>query len=636
MLHFKIKIIMRNIYLLLFFILGGFVSNCETTLDIVSNGTSKYQIIIPEMPDVIEVQAAKVLQDYIHRISGYSMPIVDRSNYEGQHGISIGTIDRFGNEYSDLNVSKDGFIIKTKNNELILAGGNGKGVLYAAYTFLDKYLGCRKFSIDVTYVPKRKTISIGTINDVQNPAFDFRETYYNEVWDTEYMDWHKLNSVQDRVGNKSEWGLFVHTFGTLLDPEIYGEDHPEYFSYYDGKRHSGVIPSWDGSRTQPASQLCLSNPDVLEIVCENLEKEIEKNPDALYWSVSQNDNVNYCQCNECAALDEKFAAFNPEEKLLSTHSGGSYSGLGMGSLLTFVNKVADRFPDKIISTLAYQYSRVPPKGITPRKNVNIMLCSIESTRNDPIVVGDPDFRDDLIGWSKLTNNIIVWDYVIRFSNLLAPFPNLFTLQPNLKFFHDNNVSMIFEQGNRDSGGEFSELRAYLISRLLWNPNLDFEKELDEFLNGFYGEASEEIKQYIDLTHKYNQSGGSNKMSIFGSPVDDKETFLSQDLINQYKSIFDKAIKKVEKNPEILERVYDARLPVYYAELEIAKKELNGYRGLFAGASSADSSVKKEFLHLLYDFYYQCLKRKVSRITEWRTTPTEYAAEYLDFIKENHD
>lgn len=627
---------MKNIYLFLFFIFGSFVSNCETTLDIVSNGTSKYQIVIPEMPDVVEVQAAKVLQDYIHRISGYSMPIVDRSNYEGRHGISIGKIDRFGNEYSNLKVSKDGFIIKTKNNELILAGGNGKGVLYAAYTFLDKYLGCRKFSIDVTYVPKRNTISIGQINDIENPAFDFRETYYNEVWDAEYMDWHKLNSVSDRVGNKSEWGLFVHTFGRLLSPEEYGEEHPEYFSYYDGRRHPEAIPSWDGSRTQPASQLCLSNPDVLEIVCENLKIEIEKNPDALYWSVSQNDNVNYCQCDKCAALDAEYAAFRPEEKLLSTHGGRSYSALGMGSLLTFVNKVADRFPDKIISTLAYQYSRVPPKGITPRKNVNIMLCSIESTRNDPIVVGDLDFRDDLIGWSKLTNNIIVWDYVIRFSNLLAPFPNLYTLQPNLKFFHDNGVSMIFEQGNRDSGGEFAELRAYLISRLLWNPNLDFEKELDEFLTGFYGGASEEIRQYIDLTHKYNQSGGSSKMSIFGSPVDDKETFLSEDLINQYKSIFETALQKTKKTPEVLERVLDARLPVYYAELEIAKDAPAGYRGLFTEYSSGDPEVKKEFLDLLYDFYYQCLKRKVSRITEWRTTPTEYAAEYLNFVKEAYE
>src|SRR5690606_15363713 len=282
----------------------------------------------------------------------------------------------------------------------------------------------------------------------------------------------------------------------------------------------------------------------LEIICENLKKEMVKKPDALYWSVSQNDNVNYCRCDECAALDAKYAAFQPEEKMLSTHSGGSYSALGMGSLLTFINKVADRFPDKIISTLAYQYTRVPPKGIVPRKNVNIMLCSIESTRNDPIVVGDPDFRDDLIGWGKLTNNIIVWDYVIRFSNLLAPFPNLYTLQSNLQFFHENGVSMVFEQGNRDVGGEFAELRAYLISRMLWDPHVDFEKELNEFLAGFYGDAADDIRAYIDLLHQNNQSGDTTKMSIFGSPIDDQETFLSDELIHQYHSIFERAIRKL--------------------------------------------------------------------------------------------
>src|SRR5690606_13313517 len=355
-------------------------------------------------------------------------PLADHSNYNGQYGIWVGKASRFqhGN-FTELNLTRDGYIIRTIEDELIIAGGEGKGVLYAAYTFLDKYLGCRKFSAEVTYVPRNPTITLEEIHDIENPAFAFRETYYNEVWDTEYMDWHKLHSVSDRLGVQSEWGMFVHTFGTLLNPEVYGQDHLEYFSYYDGQRHAGVMPSWDGKHSQPEAQLCLSNPEVLEIICENLKKEMEKKPDALYWSVSQNDNVNYCRCDECAALDAKYAAFQPEEKMLSTHSGGSYSALGMGSLLSFINQVADRFPNKIISTLAYQYTRVPPKGIVPRKNVNIMLCSIESTRNDPIVVGDPDFRDDLIGWGKLPNNIFVWDYVIRFSNLLATFASLYTL-----------------------------------------------------------------------------------------------------------------------------------------------------------------------------------------------------------------
>src|SRR5690606_374907 len=127
------------------------------------------------------------------------------------------------------------------------------------------------------------------------------------------------------------------------------------------------VPSWDGKSVHPEAQLCLTNPDVLEIVCRNLQAAIDRNPEALYWSVSQNDNVNYCRCDKCAELDKKYAAFAPEEKMYSTHGGSGYPALGMGSLLSFVNQVADRFPDKIIYTLAYQYSRVPPKGIVPRK-----------------------------------------------------------------------------------------------------------------------------------------------------------------------------------------------------------------------------------------------------------------------------
>src|SRR5690606_36845891 len=232
-----------------------------------------------------------------------------------------------------------------------------------------------------------------------------------------------------------------------------------------------------------------------------------------------------------------------------------------------------------------------------------MLCSIESTRNDPIVVGDPDFRDDLIGWGKLTNNLFVWDYVIRFSNLLAPFPNLYTLQSNLQFRSENGVSMVFEQGNRDVGGEFAELRAYLISRMLWDPDVDFEKKLNEFLVGFYGDAADEIRSYIDLLHQNNQSGDTTKMSIFGSPIDDQETFLSDELSHQYHSIFERAIRKVQDSPKVLERVLDVRLPVLYAELENARSEGFGTRGLYEKAFSGGVQTKQDLLFALYVFHH---------------------------------
>ncbi len=597
---------------------------------IVSKGTSKSKIIIPTKATVVEIQAAMVLQDYLKRISGANLPIDDDKGKRQDEEILIGNVNRPElKEVPKEKLDRDGFFIKNNGKSLVITGGTDKGILYGVYTFLEKYLGCRKYSSAVTYVPKKNTIILGAIDDMELPAFSYRENFYRDATDPEYQLWHKLDS---HVGpNKSEWGYWVHTFGTLLNPQEYGATHPEYFSFYEGKRHAGTVPSWDGASVQPEAQLCLSNPNVLDIVCKNLQAAINKNPEAIYWSVSQNDNVNYCRCSDCAALDKKYAAFSPEEKMYSTHSS-KYPALGMGSILTFVNKVAERFPDKIISTLAYQYSRVPPKDIVPGRNVNIMLCNIESARNTTIEKGDTSFSSDLKGWGKITNNIIVWDYVIRFSNLFAPFPNLRILQPNLKFMHDNRVSAVFEQGNREIGGEFAALRAYLIDKLLWNPEINVNEVTNDFLTGYYGKASKQLKEYIDLLHNNNMEQSGYKMSIFGKPVMEKETFLSDSLITVYNKLFDEAEKAVSDSPEILDRVKTARLPVYYAMLEIAKDEKTGKRGAFIAAANNSKIANPKIVKVLYDFVYQCVRNNVTRVTEWKTTPLEYLDEYIKFLE----
>ncbi len=592
-------------------------------------GKSECTIIIPEEATTTEILAAKVFQDYIERISGAYIEIKNDNSTPEDGEILIGEVNRLDRDVPFEDLGPDGFYIRNNGKNLVISGGPKKGVIYGVYTFLERYMGCRKYSSTVVYIPKQKTIKLKDIDDVEIPAFSFREVFYSDVLDPEYMDWHKLHS---HSGQATEWGSWVHTFGSLLNPQEYGESHPEYFSFYDGKRHPGTIPSWDGSSTQPESQLCLSNPKVLDIVCENLKNRMDKKPAALYWSVSHNDNVNYCKCPQCAALDAKYAAYAPEEKMYGTHAGSQYPALSMGSMLTFVNEVAERFPDKIISTLAYQHTRVPPKGIVPGKNVNIMLCSIESTRNAPIEQGDEAFRNDLEGWGKLTDNIIVWDYTIQFNNLLAPFPNLRTLQPNIKLFQSNRVSDVFEQGNMSKGGEFAELRAYLLAKLLWNPDINVENEMDDFLAGYYGKAGKYIKEYIVLLHDNNQANTGRKLSIFGSPVDEKETFLSQPLINQYNIIFDKAEKVIKENPELSNRVKSARLPIYYAVLEIAMSEKTGERGAFALDDDNNLKPKPEIIKILYDFVHHCVKTNVTRITEHHTTPKEYLEKYLKLLE----
>jgi hypothetical protein len=597
--------------------------------DLVKTGTSKSVIIIPENANVIEIQAAKVFQDYIQRISGAIIPIKSDETKPSKGEILIGNVSRL--EIKDVPFKKlgeDGFLIKNTGQKLIISGGTDKGVLYGVYTFLEKYMGCRKYSSKATYVPKQNTITLKAINDLETPAFAYREDYYPDAYDPEYMDWHKLDSHFAGVDRGNKWGSWVHTFNRLLSSTEYGESHPEYFSFYDGKRHSGI-----NANGRDGTQLCLSNPEVFEIVCKNLQSLMTQNPGALYWSVSQNDNVNFCRCSKCAELDKKYAAYAPGSIMYGTHDNvKNYSPLGMGSLLTFINKVAERFPDKIISTLAYQYTRVPPKGIIPRKNVNIMLCSIESPRNVTLQEGDTAFRRDLLGWTKLTKNIIVWDYVVQFWNLVSPFPNLRTLQPNLQFLHDNGISLIFEQGSPETGGELAELRAYMIAKLLWNPHLKINAVTDDFLSGYYGNASKEIKQYIGLLHDQMGKFG-DKLLIFGSPIDAKDTYLSDSLITVYNKLLDKAENAVRQSPDILQRVQIARLPISYAMLEIAKAEKTGDRGAFIKVGNIFKPNPK-IVNILYDFVYQCIKTNVSHIRERKITPQQYLETYTKFLADS--
>ncbi len=134
--------------------------------------------------------------------------------------------------------------------------------------------------------------------------------------------------------------LINHSFHRQLRLEDYAETPPEYFAEIDGARRTDVenAVGWHG--TQP----CLTNPDVLRIITKSVMEDLRRQPDTRCISVSMNDNLYNCRCSACAELDEA-------------------AGSAMGTLLTFVNSVADavalEFSNDKVGTLAYIYSRKP-------------------------------------------------------------------------------------------------------------------------------------------------------------------------------------------------------------------------------------------------------------------------------------
>ncbi|MCB0664885.1 MAG: DUF4838 domain-containing protein [Saprospiraceae bacterium] len=552
---------------------------------------SRYRIVLPVFPTATEEKAAGVLKDYLLQISGCALPVIRANQGQNEFEIILGQNERVDRSAIsvDLNALKsDGFTIQTEGQRLFIVGGNEKGTLYGVYTFLEKYLGCRMFSPGFKIIPQKDRIEVPPIDDTQIPVIGFRDTHYRITWDDEYSDWHKLD--HNAEGERTDWGMWVHTFNALVPPEIYYETHPEYFAEVEGAR-------------QP-TQLCLSNPEVLEITIQSLRKMIARNPEATYWSVSQNDNRQYCTCTRCSALDKE-------------------EGSPSGSIIRFVNQVAVEFPDKIISTLAYEYGRKAPKNLKPAPNVNIMLCSIEVNRDQPIST-DPtcaDFREDVIAWGKISHDIIVWDYVIQFNNLISPFPNLHILQPNIQFFADHGVNALFEQGNREVGGEFAELRAYLLSKLMWDPGLNADSLINDFLNGYYGNAGPHIRQYIDLMRESLQKSGA-PLRIFGGPVEASASYLTPELMIQYNHLFDLAEMAVSDQPEVLERVRIARLPLQFATMEQAKEKYMGPGAVFM-EEDGRWKINPKIRGMIDPFTDLCNRQGVTRVKEWSTPPEEY-------------
>ncbi len=569
---------------------------CNSDLKI--NGKANYQIVISAQADSTELKAAQQLQHYLFEMSGTKLPIIGEQAYHGKNAIYIGRT-----EYAKtLNIAfdplkEDGYVYKTAGNNFVIAGGSGKGVLYGVYDMLES-LGFRKYTSSYIYIPKKK--SIGLPNDtVFIPKIVYRTTSYQDTRNPEYANWHKLSS-------RSEWGLFVHTFNTLVPPDKYLKTHPEYYALRDGKR----LPT----------QLCLSNPEVADVLIENLRTLIDQKPTLKYWSVSQSDNNRSCLCDHCVALNKKY---------------GGDAQRNSGAVIYFVNKVARAFPDKMISTLAYWYTRAAPDHIVPEPNVNIMLCNIESKRNGPVFETDTAFSRDLKSWGAIAKDILIWDYEIQFSNLVSPFPNLHTIKSNLDFFTDNHVNAFFMQANSQIGGEMAELRAYLISRLLWNPGADDRAIIDDFTTGYYGEAGSYIRQYIDTMHDALLKSNF-LLDIFGSPEEARDSYLSADMMKTYNQLFDKAEKAVEHDTVLLNRVRIARLPVLYAQIQISRTEVDTPRSLFKHDENNKIVINPEIATLLIRFVEGAKKQDVNRLRERSITPDDYMNAYKRIFSKTED
>ena len=521
--------------------------HAEDGFMLVQNGASAYQIVMRPDASPSEQQAAKDIQSHVQSCTGAQLPIVSEAP-ENAPVIVLGcgaAARRLGVDPDASTLGEQGYALKTVGENVVIAGTAAAGTLYGAYEFLESALGVRWLAPDATVTPQAKNVPLPGFDKLVKPAFLMRDISY--AWpggDADFRARQRENAggggPDNPQGVQHAHDGRCHSYFRYVSPDEFFDTHPEYFSEIGGVRR------------RMETQLCLTNPEVLDIVAERMLKRMKEAPQYRQYNFSQLDYYNYCQCPKCAAMNAQY-------------------GTTGGTQFWFVNQLAERtakvYPDKVIGTLAYMYTEEPPVGLTMHPNVAVWLCHMFPSCDSHPIASCPynaDYRRRAEAWSKLTSHLYIWHYIVDFAHYYNPFPNFGAMAADMRFYRDLGVEGMYLQGmgNGGGGGEFSLLRPYYGMRLLWNPDADVKAVMREFLEGYYGAAAAPIGAYIALLQDKVDRENIH-MHLYTNPA---QGYLPNDIMDRATALFDAAEAAVKDDATLLERVRVARMPLVYARL----------------------------------------------------------------------
>ncbi len=464
---------------------------------IAENGETDYTIILPDGESPCLTAAANELVSYVYKICGARIAVKSESDTQNfESTVLLGdTACSESLKPADDGLAEDGFLIYSDGSHLIIRGGSERGTLYGVYTFLEEYLGVRWFTPKLEKVPESKDIIIDShIDRTVEPSFAIRR---NDCAGTN--DRHRARtrmnvsfwSEAEDFGGALTFVMWDVTLDKLVPDSLFTE-HPEYFALGE-----------DGKRT--TDHVCLSNPDVLPVAVGNARQAIENCPreSSKHIHIGQKDNENYCRCETCEALYEKYGSVSAPTILFTN---------------AFADALDDDYPDFTFTFYAYNETDRPPADLTLRcsKNVVPVLCGLhKACRSHPLtecgaVDGDDSFNNlfgeneprianDFANWVKIADRTYIYDYTINFLNTAQFFSNFGTMQSTMKYMHDTGITGYVYNCGDGHEAAFNELRNYLLCKVQWDVDCDVEYWMNEFLKGYYGEAAAPfIKKIIDI------------------------------------------------------------------------------------------------------------------------------------------
>lgn len=528
-------------------------------------------IAIPDHPTASEKMAAEELAEHISSALGKTVPV--KKGTPSGKVIYIGSHPEAEKIAGKRQYRREEWAVTAKDaSTLAITGGDPRGVIYAAYEFLETELGIIWMDEWSIHIPKCKTVNWkADLKRSGEPAFPYRSvhTYFSAPKELyfKHMARNRMNHFHDRMvfsGAAFERGVnsvtgsprACHTYYNYT--EDWGKAEENCFSWSAGskKRIRAVNPSGPG-------QVCYSNPETVRLFTAKLKdfiaRDIKTHPIGRrpeIYCIMPNDNNADCQCPGCLELVKKYNGYT-------------------GALIHFINGIARNIrkdhPEIRIMTAAHLNTKFPPGNIKPESNVMVEIALLGGEysgekRQTHRSYNHPSNRMQrklLEDWSKITT-LGIWDYWILFAERWKyPATNALNIVENLRFYKQIGVKFIFAESEVPEYTSLHQLRVWLGLRFMNNLALDESKEIDRFLSAYFGKAAPYMRKYHDLLQEGNTRLAG---SLCDLPLN-RRTDLDDHFFRNVLKWFQEAEKAEAGNPVILERLGRERISIDMALLD---------------------------------------------------------------------
>lgn len=443
--------------------------------------------------NIVHANAAAELRLLLGNITGAEYPILETPSAEKNVKIYLGA--NYAKKHFQTDIEKlsegdclDGYAIRVKDGDIYIFGALPRGTLNGVYAFLEN-------NSDIIF-PRWSVNELGVVC-TKNPDMTIVCADMLERPRMILRGW--ISSAQNLVRNKCNfyhgdfnakaWGGYNevggHCFSLSYNSGIKrGEEGPykKFYPLIDGKRPD----TW----SEYKHQMCINHPDLYETYINHWRNRLKNNTQQVL-RIGVDDNWGLCECPLCSAPIK-----TPDGRTLTPMNFNEYYST---QFYMFLKRVADNLaesrPGFVTSTYTY-FHAAPLPAIDIGPNIRPWLCpyvrkDIKSPIYSPV---NNHWWQMLKGWRAKSDQVVFRDY---YGLYLQIHPIAEVLAYDLRAMVDAGALRITAETSINDKAEDlgAAEEAWIINRLMWNPDQDVEQLRKYYLRRTFREAAPAIEKF---------------------------------------------------------------------------------------------------------------------------------------------